>query len=508
MNPRTMKGLAFLLGVLLLLPAAPGQAASKKYGELMKRLPDSANFLMMVDADALWASPLATREGWLEKAKANAEQGLGLAPEVTRYIVASDLDLKTLDERAKLGMAELRGGAIDIAALAEREGGYVDTIGQTPAAFSPRGIVLLSFPPNILAFVQGADRQSIQRSVEGSMVHPRTFPPGFADRALFRADQGSQVVLAVNLAEAFSARGIEAWLKTQDNIAQQNLDPKLLADRLATAKLAFLQLDIKETIQGTLQIEFDQSVDYAAPVLKQLLLTTLEEHGAMLPDLKTWRPEVSRQKSFIMTGTLKTPSLAMILGLSRPPGLVARARSYGEAPPPAEPAKGAAAPATSPGRIIEKKDVLQASQQYYRAVVDTLESLKSQKGSSTYASLRIWYERAAKQIEEMPILGVDSELLDWGTKVARTLREMAFGINYSAKNQTYTLANSPNGYGGYYYGGYGYGYGGSSKSYDQATIKRQSDAVLSTDLDARWQVLETTISDMRRKMTEKYQVEF
>jgi hypothetical protein len=39
-------------------------------------------------------------------------------------------------------------------------------------------------------------------------------------------------------------------------------------------------------------------------------------------------------------------------------------------------------------------------------------------------------------------------------------------------------------------------------------IKKQSDAMLSVDLDKRWQLLETSVSDMRRRMVEKYKVDF
>ncbi len=64
---------------------------------------------------------------------------------------------------------------------------------------------------------------------------------------------------------------------------------------------------------------------------------------------------------------------------------------------------------------------------------------------------------------------------------------------------------------GGYYGGYGangYGYGYNSRALDQAVVKRQADSMMSVDLDKRWQLLETSASDMRRKMVEKYNVDF
>jgi hypothetical protein len=184
-----------------------------------------------------------------------------------------------------------------------------------------------------------------------------------------------------------------------------------------------------------------------------------------------------------------------ILSLAHPPSLTIAPRST------ASDASSKNAPDAPPAEP-SKDDSIKASQNYYRSVVDLLNGLRHQE-RPTYSSMKLWYDRYAKQIEELPILGIDKELLDWGSQVSRTLREMASGINYSAKDQNYRLAQSPNGV----YAGYGY-YAGGSKSYDQAVIKRQSDAVLGVQLDGKWQAIEVSIADMRRKMVEKYKVDF
>ena len=121
----------------------------------------------------------------------------------------------------------------------------------------------------------------------------------------------------------------------------------------------------------------------------------------------------------------------------------------------------------------------------------------------TYRSTKLWYDRYAKQVEELPILGVDKELLDWGAMVARTMREMSSGVNYYSQNQKYAVASTPSGN----YGGYG-AYYGNSRAYDASVIKKQSDAMMSVDLDKRWQAVETSVADVRRKMVEKYMVDF
>ncbi len=132
-----------------------------------------------------------------------------------------------------------------------------------------------------------------------------------------------------------------------------------------------------------------------------------------------------------------------------------------------------------------------------------MHSLKTQKANNQ-KGLKLWYDRSARQIEELPILYVDNEALDWGGKVARTLREMAFGINYTAKDTQHRVAGTA----GNAYGGYGYGYGGNNVALSAEVINKQSNAVLSVSLDGTWQGLETSIADMRRKLVGKYKVEF
>jgi len=475
-----------------------GQGASVKYGELLKRIPTQTNVLMMVDVDGLYNSPLGKSEKWREQAVAkSASPGrLGLAPDVTKLVVAMGADIQSLNERWKIGMVEMGAATPNLEALANREGGFVETIANTPVAWTPRGFDLFKFPDGIIGFVSPSNRQGIADWIRTVLIHPRTFPPSFADRAIYRADRGAQIVLVVNLADSVSAKSVEPWLNTLDEVKKAKLSPELLSQTLASVNSAFFQVDVKQGIQGTLRVDFDQSIDYGAVVLKDLILTVLEESGALIPELKTWTSEFDKNKKAVeLTGRLSEESARRILSLASPPRL-SSSPSSSEASAPAE------SKATNAVAKIEPNDVAKISQGYFRSVVDLLDDLK-QKDRPTYRSTKLWYDRYAKQIEELPIIGVDKELLDWGSQVSRTLREMAYGINSAAQNQVYNLASVPNGY----YGGYGY-YAGNSKAYSAETIKKQSDAQMSVDLDGRWQTLQISIGDMRRKMVEKYRVDF
>ena len=310
-------------------------------------------------------------------------------------------------------------------------------------------------------------------------------------------------MLAFDLADSVSPKMVEPWLNSIDVIKKTKTDASLLAPRLASVKSAFLVVKVDQGIEGNLRIDFERDVDYTAQVARQLILDVLEDYGADLPEMKTWTLSFEKKTAVEMRGRLSEESVRKVLSMAHVPRLTpdhpSLSRTTASAEAKSEP-KTATRPATPDSQ--SQPDPVGTAQGYFRSVASLIEGLKG-TDRPTYRSTKLWYDRYAKQIEELPILGVDKDLLDWGSMVSRTLREMSSGINYSAKNQTYAVASSPNGS----YGGYG-AYYANSRAYDQSVIKKQSDAMLSVDLDKRWQALETSVSDVRRKMVEKYKVDF
>lgn len=491
---------AFKLALTLLCIAALSSPAGAKgpsvhYGDLLKRLPDDANLMLLVDVEGLFNSPLGQREKWREKA-ANRPTGiLGVTADAARFAVAEGIDLQTLDERWKLGMLQTNSAPPALSVLATREGGYVEQIESQNVAWTPRNLYLLAFPERIVGFAVPAERQLLARWIQKTIIHPRNFPPGWADRAIYRADMGTQIVLGVDLTKSISPKRAQAWLKSQEELIKKRIDPELLGNRLADATSALLQIDVKETIQGTILVEFSSPIDYVKYVAKDLILATLDAYGAQIEELKSWNSEV-KGNTISISGKLSEEAVRRILSLVAVPRLSPAYSGHGDEPISlAETSKGEARLPQTPTDLG-----LKATQQYYHSVADIAQGLKKQK-FTTYRSERLWYDRAAKQIEDLPLLNVDTEVLDWGSTFARTFREMSLGINYASKDQTYRIAGTPNGF----YGGYGYA---NDKGYAASVIKKQSDAVMSVQMDSRWQALEISISDMRRKLVEKYKVNF
>ena len=493
------------LAVLVLLVAgqatvATAQGPSRKYGDMLKRLPEHANALMLVDVDGLFASALGRRERWRENAGNRPTGVLGVSGDASKFVVAASIDLQTAQERWKLGMIQTHAAPPPLSTLAAREGGYVEQLQTQNVAWTPRDFYLMSFPENVLGFAVPADRQLMADWLRSTLIKPRTFPPGWADKAIFRADAGVPIVLALNLANTVSPKGAAQWLKTvnTDEVKRNEINFQMLGSSLAGVKFAFLQIEVTETIRATVQIEFDNSLSFLKPVARDVVFAALEDYGTNVDDLRKWSFDVGNN-TITMSGALTEDSVRRVLTLISAPRLSGSYPSAGSVPP--IDVAGSQAQPAGPAREPSKNDALAATQKYFHAVVDIIQSLKSQNPQSTRTS-RVWYDRAAKEIENLPLLLVDNDLLDWGAKTAITLREMSSGINYAAKDKTYRIAGTPNGF----YGGYGYS--GNGKAYDAEVINKQYNSVLSVQVDVRWQALESSIADTRRKLVAKYQVEF
>jgi hypothetical protein len=495
---RHLRPAAGLLIVAVVAAPAGAQGPSRKYGELLKRVPEHANAMLLVDVDGLLNSPLGQREKWRERAANRPTGALGVSTDASKFVVAAGVDLDSADERWKIGMLQTHASPPALTALASREGGYVEQLQTQNVAWTPRNFYLFSFPERIVGFAAPADRQLLSGWVRDFLARPRTFPQSWADRAINRADAGSPIVLAVDLDQAFAPKQVEGWLRAfqSEAVKRNKINFDILATRLAGAKSAFLQVDVKETIDGAIRIEFEYPIDMIRPIAKELVLAALEDYGASVEDLNRWTAD-AKGDTITLSGRLSEDSVRRVLGFISAPRLSPARESYGDAPPPS-PGDTAKATPSSPTGEPSRDAALKATQQYYRSVIDVVQTLKGHK-ADPQRSLKLWYDRAAKQIEGLPLLDVDSELLDWGSAMARNLREMASGINYAARDTNFRIHGTAGGY-----------YGGCSgnRAADAEVIRKQYGDVLGVQLDGRWQAIETSIADMRRKLVEKYKVDF
>jgi hypothetical protein len=168
----------------------------------------------------------------------------------------------------------------------------------------------------------------------------------------------------------------------------------------------------------------------------------------------------------------------------------------------------------------------EASQRYFRSIETLLTDLSEKQGGksgkkATWTQVAAWHERAAYQIDQLPMLNVDDELLAYGAKISNMMRGLGQsfrGVDITTSALQEYKTGALNVYPGYAYGGYGYGggygyYSAPTWSYNNNFLEVRSvqDKLVIQGQQARVEVWAKILEEktaVRKKMVQKYKVEF
>ena len=298
------------------------------------------------------------------------------------------------------------------------------------------------------------------------------------------------------------------------------------ADRTALTKLVRdadgirVGIRIGEKPSGKITVDFREDATPIAAFAKKLLLEILGDAGMMIDDLEYWKVE-TKGKTVSLSGDLSPGGLRKLMSVveSTAPGGGA-----------SESDTAASAAKLSPTELEARRGPMTLD--YFKTVTTFFDELKNDmKDSKTLAQNATWFDKYARKIERLPMLNVDPEMLDYGTFVAHEMRQASLatrtmGIETGVRQSQIIGADvAPYAYGSYGYGRYGgygyggYGYGGTYAVYnpraeakavyaERRVVKAEEKGQMATSVQSiKGEVIEAT-AQVRRKMTEKYQIEF
>jgi hypothetical protein len=180
-----------------------------------------------------------------------------------------------------------------------------------------------------------------------------------------------------------------------------------------------------------------------------------------------------------------------------------------------------------------------STKRYFKNITQLLDDLKIDKAKNVKA-MGDWYDKFADQIDNMPILDVDPDLVKFAAATASNLRAMGASLKgisiqsgylqrQKTEGQVYQAPNYGSWSGGYngYWGPYqsysGPGLatniaqtaagaaGGVTTVNNFEQIRLQQDQMVSQGAEARvqlWQQIDQEVSNVRRMLTLKYKTEF
>lgn len=485
-----------LFGLLLLTFASPARGAGP-YDGLLKYAPANTNALLLVDAKAAYASPLARAEKWAEKGVPENRGGLGFVPsDAEAVVVAADVNLNALTRAFQVGLVKVPG-LPNMRDLAAREGGTNDEIAGQIAALSPRDVYFAGLPGTTLVAVYPADRQYAARYFRAATGHKT----GTLSPYLKKATDGAgadTVTIAVDLEDVVDKTLLKLALPASPTVAKAKADVPLLATFLSQVKGLTFSAKITDTIAARITLEFPIEPARFKHTLPDLIRELFEDQGIAIDGFERWQSEFT-DTTITLSGPLSTTDLKRIVSLFAFP------HPAGESD--AE-AKGDAPTAT-------------ATRRYLQAVSAVLAEVSRTKGNTSYEKTATWHEKAADQIALLSRQRVDPIATEAAAQSAKRLRAIGQslrGVPIDTKAlsaQEYFYGSGGQSLGFYSAGWWGlraYAIGNPAfMDTNIPKIQAQIAKVIADDKQRRaeaWEQIDKGMNDAKSALAAKYKVSF
>jgi len=478
------------------------QASDAQVQDLARKLPADANVVIGIDVAALNSASLAEKEGWTRKLEdAFVDRAVFLPPEAKAVVIASQLfperNFQQLWEAAVMAIDE----PISMRSYARAEGGYVDEIDGIQTVWSPSDAYLAPLDEQVLGIFYPASRQVVARWLETSQADNAIRLSPILDSALQKVGPETQIAVAIDLQHIASPHLLESNLQDAEAVSKGRVSLTDAVKLLTSLEGVVIEVSVGETAVARSRIAFSQEVRLTEAVAKQMVLDALDKIGLRVDEFADHQFKVDGY-SITAEGPLTTDGLRRMLSVIEIP-----TTKFSQVDP------------ELVGKESSADDVATASQAYFKSVLALLDDLRTDRNkTSTHGGMdAVWMDRYARKIDRLPILNVDDDLLEWGTKTAETLRVMSSarkGAGLAAGAQKSTLRTDA--YSGNYYN---YTYGNSSNynsggtsatetAKNKAQIDRQYQNRATAKRVEGWQLIDDATADIRRQMTQKYQIEF
>jgi hypothetical protein len=456
------------------------------------------NTIALVNADALrlGASKLKHFKGGEQKAD-GANLVADLPEHVKKAALSAFLDFDSLDPVWEMGtLTFVKNKLPTPKGIAEHVGGYLDNIAGRPIVYSPRNRYILLDNAERLTINKPADRAAVANWIRG-LSKPALPLPEYLKRVVEKAADDTPLVLAIDMADTVSPVPLKEKAQTLASLAGAKASLDDIVKLLAGIEGITFTVDLEEQFQGRLQFDFAAKPTLLNKLGKAVVLEVFGRRGILFPEMREWEAHVEGN-ALVLSGPVNAVSISNLLTLFT-------------SSPSADntPEEGSLGNST----LTAEKQKAQASKRYFTSVTRVISEVHNVKGVGV-GEHGVWNDKLAGKIDQIPMLNVDPELLDYGAQVSQLIRGAAVTIKKANMTAATMLApdytvNSNFGMGVGY--GYGYGFGAysinSNQAYNQQVIQQGHAEGMTAHVSNLEQVDNLTTA-VRRKMTEKYQIEF
>ncbi len=488
-----------------------------EYDPLLARLPASTNAIILIDAEKIFASEYAKQQNWRSTYAKRFDSNPSMLPPTTKkFVWGTELRLETMSPGTQYAVMNLSRD-LSMPQLAKWRGGNLNVIDALQAVATPTGGMAIKFSQVEYGVMQPASRQKAARWIRESSDTSQLRLSSYLESVL--TDDGrrnAHICQAIDLTDSVDRQVVGAALAQSAVVMQHGLDVDRVADLLAGIRGVNVLVSFADQPRGKLMIDFQGNASVLGDNAKALVVEVLNEAGASLSELPQWSATTDEHTITLQGPLGESGLMRMFTFLEMDPGVLDANDHQAE-----DGAAGQASAATEEERYAN--DPAQITREYYESVQKYLHDLSRERGAKSYYSIAVWYDKYAKRIERLPILNVDSGMLDYSETVIGHLRAaadsiQAGGVRTAARGKQITTSNSVD-Y-GYRTGANGYGYrvfsGGANYAASQvANVEAERRAIRAQEkgqstLDAKGHLaaIEEETLRIRREMTEKYGIEF
>lgn len=489
------------LSLLLVLVSQADVRAQASFESLLRRLPNTANAVMVVNIEQIRRSPFAEKVASQDElSQAVEDRVTAIPPSAKRFVLGMQLDLEHWVPEWRAALMEVeRAPAAD--AIAKNLNGKVETLGDMPLIWSPLDLFVIQFEPTLIGVMTPANRQAVGRWSREGKSSSGSLSPYLQKSGSFSDTAGTDVILALDLQDVIPASQAKLRLAKSNFVKGKNLDLDAVGKILASAQGVRLGIRIKETPYAKLVVDFSENPSSLAPIAGDLIREVLANNGMLIDDLAKWKSSTT-SSTIGLEGEMSIESLRLLASLIEVPREALQSVETAQRKPQVSNASSASLKG-------------QASLQQFRTLERYLKDLKLQhKESLTLGQSAIFIDSTARRIDELPILNVDEDLVKFCSQVSRDLRNMAnafrqSGIRTSTRQAQVYSSGYVSGYGnGGYNGFYGeyYGEGYVAGEHRRAKVEERASAV--TNVQQAGIQITNALAELRRALTQRYQIEF
>ena len=478
------------------LAVVQGWCAEPSMLDVLRSCPKTANAIVQGDMVAL------------RKLTLGSPLHEDLPGNVVRVRIAAELDLESFQPDWEIGYAAVEKTST-AESIAQREGGYVDTLQGRSIVWTPNEMYLVPLADNVVSIVRPADRKFVGQWLKKDRSNVIS---SYLQQVAGRLTDRQSVSIAVDLEDVLSMGVLNEKLAQSKSLQGKNIES--IAKSLSSVQGITISV-ASDALEATVLIDFLSAPTELTPVAKAFFAEVLTARGVQLDEFSQWKMSaVSEGKTLSFTGPIASETLDDLLGMFTVHRASRGVTTVSKTDSPAAPTSGQ----TSPSIVAEN------TRDYFRKVINIVHRVRDYSANNTGERAQ-WNGNMANRIDEMPTLEVDPQMVMFGAEVAKSLRSNSMSMQLTNISQGAAAVAADAGTGafstatavgtmagmGYGYGGYGnYGSYGGNFVDPNSPVKyyRMGQAQGNTSFKELMARLEQSLADMRRTMTEKYKIQF